>query len=370
MRHFKTILNTLASTLCVSLVFLTTQHAVAQTIDLGPGQSIANGTVIPDGTTVNVDGGTIGLGVDLFNGVLNINSGSVAIGATGIPTGFTNSTNQITLNGGQVGGFFQLFNSSDLTINGGQIESFGVFSGSRVTINGGTVTRFPDIFNTGVVDIHGGDIFSIRVFDGGTVNLFGSEFALNGQPIANLVPGQPFEISDRNVTLTGVLEDGSTIETSLNTNFGGFSSSNPDGAGADATVTVTVPAAIGDNNADGVVDVLDIDRYAPEIGRTATQPLFNPAFDLDGDGVITLDDHDLLITNYVQTSNGLTGTFLGDVNLDGSVTVLEDAFALISNLGSIGIGWAGGNFDANQQVDVLGDAFRLIANLGQSNEPN
>jgi len=361
----------LASVICFILSVGTLGNVSAQTFDVGPGQTIASGTVIPDGSTVNVNGGTIGLSVDLSNGVLNVNSGSVAIGATGIPTGFTNSTNQVTINGGQVGGFFQLFDQSNLTINGGTIESFGVFSGSTATINGGRVTRFPDIFSSGVVDIHGGDIFSIRVFSGGTVNLFGSDFALNGQPIPNLVPGQEFVVTDRNVTLTGVLEDGSTIETSLNTTAGGFSSANPDAATPGSTVTVTLVAIIGDLNADGAVDVDDINLYPSQLGLTTTNSNFNPAFDLNGDGAITLADHNVLVTDFVQTSNGLIGTFLGDANLDGSVDVLSDALALITNLSSSGpVGYAEGDFNADQLVNVLGDAILLIGNLGASNTSN
>jgi len=224
--------------LCLSLA-LTSVIQAQNTIDLFPGDSIADGTVIAPGTTVNVLGGSIGLGVDLDNGILNIDSGTVAVGATGIGSGFTNSNNQINLNGGTVGGFFQLTNSSDLFISGGEIESFGVFgSGATTTITGGTVTRFPDIFSGGEVNISGGDIFSIRVFDGGEVNLFGSQFFLDGVEL-DLVAGQEFVITDRNVNLSGFLSDGSFIETDLNTAFGGFSSANPDGAGANSTVTVT-----------------------------------------------------------------------------------------------------------------------------------
>ena len=369
MQTFVARLLTLFSVFCVTCGSGSTEHVFAQTIDLLPGQTIQNGTIIPDGTTVNVNGGTIGLSVDLSNGTLNINSGNVAIGATGIPTGFTNSNNQVTVNGGQVGGFFQLFDQTQLTLNDGQLESFGVFSGSSVTINGGRVTRFPDIFSSGVVDIHGGDIFSIRAFSGSTVNLFGTGFALDGQPIQNLVPGQEFVVSNRNVTLTGVLEDGSPIETSLNTNFGGFSSNNPDGADSGARVTVTLVPAAGDFNADEIVDVNDINLYPSQLGLDNSDPNFNPAFDLNGDGEITLTDHDLLISDFVQTSNGATGTFIGDANLDGSVTVLEDAFTLVGNLGSVAsVAWTEGDFNADQEVDVLGDAFLLIGNLGVSNE--
>jgi len=144
--------------LCLTEGVLSAQNV----IDLLPGNQIANGTEI---------------------------AGQVAIGATGIPTGFTNSNNQVNVSGGDVGGFFQL-----------------------------------------------------------EVNLFGTEFAIDGTPI-DLVLGEEFVISDRNVTLTGTLSDGSFIENSLNTTFGGFFSSEPDGVAAGARVTVTrvvEPVILGD----------------------------------------------------------------------------------------------------------------------------
>jgi len=214
------------------------------TINLFPGDTIADGTVIGSGTTVNVLGGSIGLGVDLANGTLNIDIGDVAVGATGIGTGFTNSNNQVNLSGGTVGGFFQLTNSTELNVTGGQIESFGLFgTGDVANISGGTVTRFPDIFSGGVVNISGGDIFAVRVFNGGAVHFTGTEFFIDGTPL-DLTIGQQFVVNQRNVNLSGILADGSFIETDLNTSFGGFSSANPDGAGAGALVTVTAIAAV------------------------------------------------------------------------------------------------------------------------------
>lgn len=231
------------TTFCKSFVFLAVALAANtlsawDVIDLFPGDEIVDDTVIESGTTVNVLGGSIGLGVDLANGVLNVESGFVAIGANDIPTGFTNSNNTVNVSGGNVGGFFQLTNGTELDVSGGQLESFGVFSGSSANITGGVVTRFPDIFSSGTVNISGGDVFAVRVFSGGEVNFFGSEFALDGVPL-DLVLGQEFVINDRNVTLTGTLSDGSFIETSLNTTFGNFSGNNPDGAAAGALVTVT-----------------------------------------------------------------------------------------------------------------------------------
>ena len=150
---------------------------------------------------------------------------------------------------------------------------------------------------------------------------------------------------------------------------GGDSGSN--GFGIDqlaATfVLMTIPSALGDFNGDGVVDVTDIDFYSGNLGQPAS---FNPEMDLDGDGDIDGDDLNFHIETYVQTSNGQTGTVAGDINLDGQVDVLGDAFALIANLGSLGpYSYGLGDLNADLAVDVLGDAFILISNLGQSNLP-
>ena len=54
-------------------------------------------------------------------------------------------------------------------------------------------------------------------------------------------------------------------------------------------------------------------------------------------------------------------------NLDGSVDVLGDAFALVGNLGTTtGAVWADGDFNGDGAVNVLDDAFILVGRLGQS----
>ena len=61
----------------------------------------------------------------------------------------------------------------------------------------------------------------------------------------------------------------------------------------------------------------------------------------------------------------------GDVNLDGTVDVLGDAFALVGNLNSTtNLAWADGNLNGDGRVDVLGDAFLLVGSLNQDVRPS
>ena len=123
---------------------------------------------------------------------------------------------------------------------------------------------------------------------------------------------------------------------------------------------------IGDFDSDGDVDIDDINAFAGNFAATASGDLAQ--LDLNGDGEITSADLEVHVTTYVQTANGQTGTFLGDLNLDGSVDVLGDAFTLIGSLGSAATSYAQGDINLDGTVDVLEDAFELIGNLGSSNE--
>ena len=227
-------------------VAIVTPAALAQTVvNVGPGVVIPNGTDLPNGATVNVsDGGTIGLGVDLSNGTLNITGGNVALGATGIASGFTNSNNNVNVTGGNVGPFFQFFNGSRGTLSGGTRNTFGVFSGSSVTADGSTITGFADVFSGGRFTLAGGDVASFRALSGSTIDIIGTEFAFGGTPI-DLDIGETIVFSGRNQLLTATLADGSFFDHALRSFDPGFPT--PDVALPSATLRLTrvVPSPSG-----------------------------------------------------------------------------------------------------------------------------
>ena len=132
------------------------------------------------------------------------------------------------------------------------------------------------------------------------------------------------------------------------------------------TFTVSTTAVPGDFTGDGVVDCDDLDGYVGNIGAAATGAL--AALDFDNSGFLEVTDADSVISTLVVTSNGVTGTFLGDLNCDGTVNVLGDAFALVANLNGPATMYSQGDINFDGNVTVLGDAFTFVANLGMSNQ--
>ena len=130
-------------------------------------------------------------------------------------------------------------------------------------------------------------------------------------------------------------------------------------------VTALLMGLVGDFDDDGDVDLADLDQFNGNIGVTATGDL--AALDLNGNGTVEADDFALHYETMVETSNGLVGTYAGDINLDGTVDVLGDASLLVLNLGSTSASWGEGDLNGDGLVNVLGDASLLVANLGNTN---
>ena len=217
----------------------------------------------------------------LFTTIFNV-PGDVLpqlIGNNGIPT-------QVNVaSGGSVGDDVTA-SGVEVNISGGSVgDGFGAARGSEVNISGGTVgNNFGAFVNGGVVNISGGSVgdgFFARI--GSTVNLLGSDFMLDGVLLNGLVPGEAFTIVDRDVTLSGVLEDGSAFSFDLNTDFNNLQDTFEPGS----TLTVTLTSALlGDCNLDDVVNFLDIPSFISilSVGDYLAEA------DINEDGMVTFLD--------------------------------------------------------------------------------
>ena len=123
----------------------------------------------------------------------------------------------------------------------------------------------------------------------------------------------------------------------------------------------------GDFDGDMDVDCDDLDGYIGNLDTAVVAGNPEATLDFNTDGTITESDAISVVTMLVVTSNGVTGTFVGDFDCDGSVDVLGDAFALVGSLGSTVTSYSDGDANFDGTVDVLGDAFALVGNLGMSN---
>jgi hypothetical protein len=217
----------------------------------------------------NMTGGTVG-GFRVNEGTLDISGGTVSTFGIQADAGIT------TITDGTIGGF------SSLQPNGGTIRvSGGTFNGncgvcasmadtgSDVTFSGGAFTSmFATSESETVFNIFGGTFAAqMSVRDGNELHFFGTEFLLDGVPIDGLVYGEPFEIDQRGVTLTGILADGSPLSFELNPLLvAGQDHMSPD---ALLTVTLVLP---GDYNDDGVVSAADYVVWRNNDGTGASLP--------------------------------------------------------------------------------------------------
>jgi len=224
--------------------------------------TIGFGSAVYQGSTLSVSGGTVG-------GFFDAEAGSV-----------------VNISGGIIGDEFDALEGSEVNLSGGEFSKVGAGSQSNLNISGGAFDRV--IANSrSEVNISGG---AIEVFDAGSysvvnisggefgtdfdanaasqLNFFGTDFALDGAPIAGLSLGGTVEVTDRNKTLSGILLDGSPFSLPLNLT----------GAADDPFVShravlkvallrpVTLP---GDYNSDGVVNMADYSVWRNHLGEPA-----------------------------------------------------------------------------------------------------
>jgi hypothetical protein len=245
-----------------------TPAAAAARLNAGRGSKVLvqEGGVLPslvvaDAAEVKVSGGMVD-GIRAFDSPVDIEAGNV--------------------------GHIQAVRGSQVAITGGAAEIVSAFPGGQVAIQGGSVTNELKTFG-GQVIITGGDVAGVHggyngevTIAGGSVGwmgahhgshwkLYGTEFSLDGNDLADLAPGTPFTVGARDVELAATLADGSVFRLDLNSTDSGPSFFPPD-----ATLQVTlVSQRLGDFNSNGAVEQADLDLVLLKWG----DELFNPFAD-------------------------------------------------------------------------------------------
>lgn len=209
---------------------------------------------------VTISDGSVGFEFDAFSGSkVNISGGSIGINfqahrgsevniAGGLVGNFFRAADgsKVNIFGGIIGDGFRAFGGSEVNISGGDVGGgFTAFEDSEVNISGGTVGINFQSISRSEVNISGGSVGNgFRAPDGSMVNLFGTQFVLDGVDITDsLAANVAAIISDRNVTLSGLLTDGSQFSFVLNSQF----SSGEDFFGTNAILSVTLvpePASV------------------------------------------------------------------------------------------------------------------------------
>jgi len=208
------------------------------------GGSIGDNFDVLDGSKVNISGGSVGALRVFRNGEANISGGSFSSGSFGSPFP-TESGSEVNISGGTFSGRFRAYIDSEVKISGGTFnESFTAQRGSIVNISGGSFVEITahlswdsDDLGGSLVNLSGGSFNRFNAYSGSHVNLLGTKFQLDGVDITStLVFNVPLTIDDRDVTLSGLLADGSPFIFDLNSTF----VSGADHFNTDAHLTVTL----------------------------------------------------------------------------------------------------------------------------------
>ena len=195
------------------------------------GGDVSNNFTANAGSLVNISGGNVGPFFDAQSSV-NISGGSVG-GLFG-----ANFGSQVDISGGSVESI-NATSGGQVNVGGGSVGSFNALEGSLVTVEGGSLGDF-DAFSGSETNISGGSFGGVfSAFSESDVNLFGTEFLVDGVLLDGLELGESFEVDVRDVTLSGLLSDGSSFEFELISVF-----NDDDFFASDANLTVTLTAVV------------------------------------------------------------------------------------------------------------------------------
>lgn len=322
------------------------------------GERFSMGTLYTTGNTVHLSGGSIGPYFSLQGNqnALTITGGSLGRAAIvrncdvdlwdgSIGDDFL-ADGAMHLYGGTVGDDFRLGNDSTLSVLAGSIGANGSAQDDSIAnVHGGTIGAgfeaksgsTVNLFSGAVggsfvaaggsqVNIYGGSIGDFfAAMDSSTVNLYGTQFILDGTDITpTLTAGAPLTITDRYVTLEGLLGDGTPFSFELNAE-GVAAEEDVFDLLATLTVSLVAPYQPADVDDDGDVDGDDFLAMQQAVGATGLES-FEGA-DANGDGNVDQFDFNVWRQRF--------GTSYGGSSSTTAQTVPEPAALALAALGVV-----------------------------------
>ena len=241
--------------------FFTSDNAVANI----SGGFVEEVTAVGD-SVVNMTDGSIGEGTRGVNlrdhSVLNLSGGTVARVTA---NDFSGDAPLANIMGGNVSAGVSVSGSgAGAHVSDGSTPTITATNGSRISILGGTVSDFATSASGSTANIAGGAVGAVRALTGSTLNLFGHAFLLDGVPIDGLTFGEAMEVTERDMTLSGTLADGTAFSFELHSD--NMAPTEFDWVHPDALLTVTLIGIPGDYNNDGVVDARDYTVWQDHLG--------------------------------------------------------------------------------------------------------
>ena len=272
--------------------------SIAQGIRSGQSVRVQSGGSIEDnfragiGSSLHIDGGTIGRSLDLISATLNMTAGTIESG-------------------------------------------MDVYQGAVVDMTGGVILS-PTIHADSTMNYRGGAISVLSSKPGSRVNVYGDLFRVDGEELP--VGDEPVSITAAE-RLTGVSPNGERFSLVLD---------NVEFPEAEMFLhRADIDFAIDYSN-DGILNVADLDLLVAAIVAGE-----GDRFDLVADGTLDLQDRDAWLRTAAELL-GMPAPFLGgDTNLDGIVGPTDlnavGVHWLSENTGL----WTQGDFNADGRTDAL-----------------
>ena len=165
-----------------------------------------------DGAMINISGG-IESNISFqrfvtFNSEIRMSDGFIRA-----PEFYSDSS--VSISGGEIGFAATISHGSEAKVSGGLIPTLNVFNSGSAEISGGEISQIT-VDTGGNAVVRGGEISRIGAGEDASVHLIGRDFFIDGSPISDLNFSNVVEITEREVTLSGTLADGSPFSFFLN----------------------------------------------------------------------------------------------------------------------------------------------------------